>query len=218
MAKSQNPLEKIQNIFESAAASVTDFVLMQPKREIPPKFRRVRTQFIAALGDPSASSGANAQTWGIWRIDPGPRGVYLPAFSDIKGGKAPAGWTYDPKEFWIEEYGRIMEKPDFPVDAGRYLVTGGRETTAVLTIEPKDEKGDMAWKLDGGAKLYDVTHLPCRAARYTPRKAGSGEGTPADALLTDFPVRPGAEMPSVKGCIKQDYAVLFVIGVEDTLT
>ena len=39
------------------------------------KFRRVPTQFIAALGDPQATSGGGAETWGIWYVDPGPRGV-----------------------------------------------------------------------------------------------------------------------------------------------
>jgi hypothetical protein len=30
-----------------------------------------------ALGDPKASSGHSAEAWGIWRVDPGPRGVRL---------------------------------------------------------------------------------------------------------------------------------------------
>jgi len=30
-----------------------------------------------ALGDPKASSGHSAEVWGIWRVDPGPRGVRL---------------------------------------------------------------------------------------------------------------------------------------------
>jgi hypothetical protein len=30
----------------------------------------------------------------------------------------------------------------------------------------------------------------------------------------DFPVTPGAAMPAVSGCNKQDYAVLFVLGIE----
>merc|ERR1719198_291169 len=103
-----------------------------------------------------------------------------------------------------------MEAPDFPLPAGRYLVTGGRETTAELTIT-----ADSQWSLsaprgtssDVPAKLYDVTHLPCRAARYS----GS---TPASAKQADFPVTPGASMPAVEGSKKVDYAVLFVVGVE----
>jgi hypothetical protein len=43
-----------------------------------PQFKRVRqTQFIAALGDPTATSGAGAGQWGLWPVDPGPRGVEL---------------------------------------------------------------------------------------------------------------------------------------------
>jgi hypothetical protein len=95
-----------------------------------------------------------------------------------------------------------MESPRFPVSPGRYLVTGGRQVTTGLTI---DATGN--WKLGDAALYYDVTHLPCRAARYA---AG---GSPTNARLTDFPVRPGAIMPSIPGTTaKQDYAVLFVLG------
>ena len=41
------------------------------------KFNRVQTQFIAALGNPKATKGTGASSWGIWRVDPGPRGVRL---------------------------------------------------------------------------------------------------------------------------------------------
>ena len=41
------------------------------------KFQRISTQFIAALGDPGATSGSGAQSWGLWTLDPGPRGVAL---------------------------------------------------------------------------------------------------------------------------------------------
>ena len=88
----------------------------------------------------------------------------------------------------------------------------GGGTGAVLTVHPVDRDGVKRWELDDGATLYDVTHLPCRAARYT--SATSGHScTPADAERAAFPVPPGASMPAVEGCNKQDYAVLFVIGV-----
>lgn len=172
-------------------------------------FRRVPTQFIAALGDPAASSGGGAEQWGIWRVDPGPRGVRLHDFPKLQasGGIAPARWRFDPGEWWLEEHGLIMEKPDFPLPPGRYLVTGGRETTTTLTV---DDAG--AWSLAEGV-LHDVTHLPCRSARYTPSAAGGG--TPADARPEDFPVMPGGPMPVVVGCEKQDYWVVFVIGLAE---
>jgi len=100
-----------------------------------------------------------------------------------------------------------MESPSFPLKAGRYLVTGGRWVTTVLEVE---EGG--RWNLRDGA-LYDVTHLPCRSARYTP-KSGGRIGSPLMARRGDFPVKPGDVMPDVDGCDKVDYAVLFVIGVE----
>merc|ERR1712050_685902 len=102
-----------------------------------------------------------------------------------------------------------MEKPDFPIPSGKYMLAwlNGAKAgqNAVLTVT-----GD-AWELGGGATLYDVTHLPCRSARYTPTAA---RASPANARRSDFPVTPGAKMPSVEGCSKQDYAVLFVEGLE----
>ena len=132
--------------------------------------RLVQTQFIAALGDASASKGSGAESWGIWTVDPGPRGVRLPDYARLEsnGGVAPAGWKFDSNDWWLEEHGLIMEKPDFPLKPGRYMVSGDREVTTPLTIS-----ADGSWSLEKGT-LYDVTHLPCRAARY----AGA---TPANA-------------------------------------
>ena len=79
-----------------------------------PKFQRVQTQFIAALGDPGASSGRGAETWGLWREDPGPRGVRLRGgYDKLVGaaGRAPAGWKFDDSDWWLEEHGLIMEAP-----------------------------------------------------------------------------------------------------------
>ena len=176
------------------------------------RFQRISPQFIAALGDPDASSGGGAQSWGLWPVDPGPRGVRLGSFAQMKaaGGVAPAGWRFDPTDWWLEEHGLIMEPPLFPVPPGKYLVTGDREVTAVLTIHPADADGDNRWELGDDATLYDVTHLPCRAARYT---SETGEGSPANVKKTAFPVAPGGTMPPVAGCEKQDYAVIVVIGV-----
>jgi hypothetical protein len=181
----------------------------------PEGFRRISPiQFIAALGDPAASSGQLAQQWGIWTVDPGPRGVFLRDYEKLlssRGGRAPAGWTFDSKDWWLEEHGLIMEAPTFPVPPGRYLVTGGRAVTTGLTID-----ANGGWKLDGDAKLFDVTHLPCRSARYRPADDAEGRGGgPLTAKQSDFPVLPGAEMPKVDGCTKQDYAVLFVVGKAD---
>lgn len=182
--------------------SSLDFALGAIAKMTGSEFRPCRTMFIAALGDPKASSGTGAGDWGLWRIDPGPPGVLLRDFRrDLEPtGKAPAGWRWDSEDWWVEEYGRIMDKPDFPMPPGKYIVTGDREVTTVLTVE---EGG--AWSLEKGT-LYDVTHLPCRAARYQ-------GGSPANANLADFPVTPGAEMPAIAGSKKQDYAVLFVQGV-----
>jgi hypothetical protein len=105
-----------------------------------------------------------------------------------------------------------MEQPTFPLPSGKYLVTGNRDVTAVLTIHPADKNGGRRWEIDQGATLYDVTHLACRSARYTPATVG-GSCSPANARKAAFPVVPGGVMPPVEGCTKQDYAVLIVIGV-----
>jgi hypothetical protein len=177
-------------------------------------FKRISTQYIAALGDPGATSGRGAQTWGLWPLDPGPRGVKLNHYKRLQdaGGVAPARWTFDSTDWWLEEHGLIMEQPTFPLPPGKYLVTGARDVTVVLTIHSSDSNGDRGWELDKGATLYDVTHLACRSARYTPA-AGGDSCSPENAHKAAFPVVPGGAMPPVEGCAKQDYAVLIVIGV-----
>jgi hypothetical protein len=180
------------------------------------KFKRFSIpMYIAALDEPGANSGTGAQSWGLWRLDPGPRGVRLDGYERLKaaGSIAPARWRFDSTDWWMEEHGLIMENPDFPLPPGKYLVTGDREVTTVLTIDPKDKTGNQRWQLADAAKLHDVTHLRCRSARYTPAATNKNSCTPANARETAFPVPPGAAMPPVEGCNKQDYSVLIVIGV-----
>eukprot|EP00804_Cyclotella_cryptica_P010251 CCRYP_016727-RA/>CCRYP_016727-RA protein AED:0.25 eAED:0.25 QI:0/0/0/1/0/0/2/0/253 len=181
------------------------------------KFTRYPSiRFIAALGDPTASSGNGAEKWGLWRDDPGPRGVYLKDYERRlakNDNVAPAGWTFDPKDWWVEEHGLIMSTPGpLPrksinketkevINEKKYVVTGDRKITTILTV-----REDGTWELEKGT-LYDVTHLPCRSAAYRGETCA-----PQNANLKDFPVKPGAEMPVIQGCEKQDYAVLFVLG------
>ena len=180
------------------------------------KFRRIEPQFIAALGDPKATSGSGAQSWGFWDKDPGPRACKLDHYPELKKtGVAPAQWKFDAADWWLEEHGLIMEKPSFPLAAGQYLVTGDREVITVLTIHPKDKNGNQRWELADGATLYDVTHLGCRSARYTPATANN-TCSPANVPKTGYPVLPGAAMPAVKDCRKQDYTVLIVVGLPAT--
>ncbi len=71
------------------------------------------TQYIAALGLSSATSGNDAETWGFWAVDPGPRGVWTRDYADLiaNGGVAPDGWQFDGAAWWLEEHGLIMEAP-----------------------------------------------------------------------------------------------------------
>ena len=177
------------------------------------KFKRIEPQYIAALADPKATSGNNAQSWGLWALDPGPRGTTLDRYDQLKTtGIAASGWKFNPADWWLEEHGLIMEQPTFPLAPGKYVVTGDRKVTTVLTIHPKDKDGNQRWELADGANLYDVTHLGCRAARYKPTSA-SNSCTPANVRLTGIPVRPGVAMPVVNGCRQQDYAVLIIVGL-----
>lgn len=179
-------------------------------------FTAIPTQYIAALGDPGSTSGTGADAWGLWAVDPGPRGVRLSNYETLKaaGGVAPAKWIFDGSDWWLEEHGLIMEQPGFPIPPGKYVVTGDRDVTAVLTIHPKGDDGVQGWELSDNATLYDVTHLRCRAARYSPA-AGGKSCSPDKAQQTEFPVTPGAAMPPVEGCNKQDYEVLIVIGMAE---
>lgn len=208
-----------------AATCLTSESLAATDKSTKSKFQRYpQLRFIAALGDPKASSGTGADQWGLWRDDPGPRGVFLRNYESSiqnKNNQAPAGWTFNGKDWWLEEHGLIMSNPDpLPrkkldkatkqiLDYKRYVVTGDREVTTVLTVFD-----DGRWELGKGT-LYDVTHLPCRSARYTPGdEKSSSSCQPTSANQRDFPVKPGAEMPPVSGCAKQDYAVLFALGEE----
>ena len=185
--------------------------------------RYPQLRFIAALGDPKASSGTGAGEWGLWRDDPGPRGFYLRDYDrKLKNDNvAPAGWTLDKDAIWIEEHGLVMPSTEnLPTTSlrkstkeslpyKRYVVTGDREVTTVLTVFQ-----DGRWELAKGS-LYDVTHLPCRSAKYTPA-SGSGSCVPTADDQKFFPVKPGAEMPKLSNpnCAKLDYAVLFLLGEE----
>ncbi len=199
------------------AATLTSLALLLLAIAAPasaaPKIKRIETQYIAALGDPSATRGDNAQDWGIWVLDPGPRGVRLKNSSEfLAKGQAPAGWSLNREDWWLEEFGRIMEAPQFPISPGQYVVSNGTTMVGMLTVSPKDASGRMAWELAHGATLISVTHLGCRAGRYRPETAGA-VCTPGDAAPEQFPVAPGAAMPEVPNCSKQDYHVLLVIGV-----
>ena len=178
------------------------------------RFKPIPAQYIAALAEPDATSGDNAQTWGLWRVDPGPRGVRLDDYDELlaANGMAAAKWQFDSSDWWLEENGLIMEAPEFPLPPGEYLVTGGREALSALIVHAPDENGNSRWELERGATLHDVTHLGCRSARYTPANGAAG-CSPQKAPRDAFRVAPGAAMPPVEGCDKQDYSVLIVVGV-----
>ncbi|MEM7240779.1 MAG: hypothetical protein AAF429_01205 [Pseudomonadota bacterium] len=179
-------------------------------------YKNAPIHFIASLGAADATSGDGAETWGIWYGDPATRSVWLSMYPLIRqmGGFTPANWRIEEDDWWLDENGLIMQPPNFPIPAGKYLVTGDREVTTILTIEKPDESGNMKWSLKEGM-IYDVTHLPCRSSRYTPLN-GSGTCLPDQADKRMFPIPVGYPLPSLEACHKQDYAVLIVIGLPET--
>jgi len=108
-----------------------------------------------------------------------------------------------------------MKAPEFPIPAGQYFVTNGEEHFSLLTIEDPDAEGKQSWSLSDDKTLANVTHGPCRSARYTP-EGESGTCSPEFADRSAFPLKPGESPPLVSGCNRKNYAVLIVIGVPST--
>ena len=177
------------------------------------KFKRIRTQYIAALAQGNSTSGTGAETWGLWRIDPGPIGVWLRFYKLLQkaGNIAPAGWRFNIDDWWLDENGLIMKAPEFPMPAGKYYVTNGEEHISLLTVEPPDTTGTQAWSLSDNKTIANVTHGPCRSTRYTPEN-GLGTCSPVNANQNVFPLKPGEDPPPVQGCKRKKYAVLIVFG------
>ena len=177
------------------------------------QYKRIRTQYIAALAPSEATSGTGAETWGLWRIDPGPIGVWLRFYKLLQkaGNIAPAGWRFNINDWWLDENGLIMKAPEFPMPSGKYYVTNGEEHISLLTVDPPDSKGKQTWSLSGGKTIADVTHGPCRSTRYTPEN-GLGTCSPVNANQNVFPLKPGEDPPPVQGCKRKKYAVLIVFG------
>ena len=176
-------------------------------------YQRTPTQYIAALADPSATSGNNAETWGWWSRDPGPFGVPLSYYDRIQqmGGRGPGGWGFDLDDWWLDENGILMEPPEFPMPAGAFYVTNGEGSYALLTVSDADDGGHKAWSLNR-LNIGGVTHGPCRAGRYSPVGA---TGTCAPDIIDQaiFPLPLGAEPPAVRGCNMVEYEVLIIFGV-----
>ena len=180
------------------------------------RFRRVRSQYIAALGAEDATSGDNAHTWGHWPEDPGPIGVWLRDFEKLEanGGVGPKGWQFNRDDWWLDENGLLMMSPNFPMPSGRFLVTNAIDNVAMLTVAAPDADGKQSWELSDGRTLYDITHQKCRSARYRPTSEGA-DCTPANAQKSAFPLSPGEDPPSVADCDRLVYAVPIIYAVEE---
>jgi hypothetical protein len=106
-------------------------------------YRRIPLQYIASLAPADATSGTGAETWGLWRVDPGPIGVWLRFYQLLQkaGNIAPSGWRFDIDDWWLDENGLIMKSPEFPMLSGQYYVTNGQEHISLLTVENQTQTG-----------------------------------------------------------------------------
>ncbi|MEM6987666.1 MAG: hypothetical protein AAF499_14135 [Pseudomonadota bacterium] len=104
-----------------------------------------------------------------------------------------------------------MKSPEFPMPAGEYVVSNGVSNISLLRVDEPAAAGEQSWSLSDSMTIADVTHGPCRSARYRPRQT-SGQCSPENAPQTVFPLGPGEQPPSVQYCDRKIYAVLIVIG------
>ena len=94
-----------------------------------------------------------------------------------------------------------MNAPEFPIPARQYYVTNGEENIFLLTVGEADAEGKQAWSLTDDKTIGDVTHGPCRSARYTP-ESESGSCSPKYADRSAFPLKPSEAPPLVSRCNK----------------
>lgn len=52
-----------------------------------------------------------------------------------------------------------MEKPEFPMPPGKYLVTGDRKVTTTLTISEKDQNGVAGFARDANSRMIIYVEL-----------------------------------------------------------
>ena len=123
------------------------------------------------------------------------------------------------------KYFRLLNKK-ITTDSLRCLSSGGNphyhnhrqhyvfheENISLLTVEKPDAEGKQAWSLTDDKTIGDVTHGPCRSARYTP-EGESGSCSPKYADRSAFPLKPGESPPLVSGCNRKNYAVLIFFAV-----
>eukprot|EP00913_Durusdinium_trenchii_P035614 g33327.t2 len=103
-------------------------------------------------------------------------------------GEAPAGWSFDQADWWLEEHGLIMEQPE-ALPPGKYEVTGDREVTTTLTIYPKERERRQQRPATMGIGQWsqtlrcDAFALPLRALHGRPllARGGAAERLPGDA-------------------------------------
>ena len=140
------------------------------------KIRRIPPQYIAALAPEGATSGTGAETWGLWKVDPGPIGVWLRLYQALQkaGNIAPAGWRFDIDDWWLDENGLIMKAPEFPIPPGQYYVTNGEGNISLLTVEEPDAERLQLLRRQRAAARAGRALRAARREHQRHRLAGEG--------------------------------------------
>ncbi|MEZ5801516.1 MAG: hypothetical protein R3D29_14980 [Nitratireductor sp.] len=151
---SKTRLSTVKVVLCTSLLTIFAFVSGFARAGAEEKFQRSEIQYIAALVDPNAVSGDNAQEWGLWEVDWVRVVCRFPGLASLMaaGNIAPAGWKFDQSAWWLEEHGLIMEAPTFPLEPGVLASSPavGRETTSVLNVEAprcRGEAGLGAWQM-----------------------------------------------------------------------
>ena len=126
--------------------------------------------------------------WGLWTVDAGSarRNGAASASASRRGGDAEAAarWRCRRRRGGSSPHGLIMEARDFPMPSGRAGHVGGRETTAVLTVDAASGRSTAA--------SCTTSRIFFRQGGALPRRSAARRGRAP-------PVTPGAAMPPVAG-------------------
>ena len=137
-----------------------------------PQFRRVQTQFIAAAIDPvhgegmKASSGKGSSDWGIWRADPGPRGVQLREYDRLEstGGVAPRGWKFDKVQALRVKPHRTPCRETKSNTVRTYNAAARERADPRLTLQPCATQSD--WWLEEHGLIMEKPSFPLPPGEY----------------------------------------------------
>src|SRR5450631_3846737 len=147
-------------------------------------------------------------------LEPGPGPARLQAgpLRSIEGGRRRGAVTVEIRRCGLVARGTRLDHGEADLSAAPWEIPRHGRPQG-------DDRADNSAKGQGRQSAVGTRRrrnpLRCRPARYTPAPANNS-CSPANVRTKGFPVNPGAAMPVVNGCRKQDYAVLIVVGLPAT--